>query len=260
MTAPLRQLARSSLLALACISFGCDARKPMTGASPARGTSAAPALLRAAELGAATLSAAPPGSWAEYTTLNASQQLTLRFALVSREGGLNAVEYGLVRAAGNQAASQAEADVVMRAVFAPHDSVSARPQSLVAQLAGREPMEQRITDESLISLVPATDNAERLNDAEPLQTAAGKFVTQHVRCRAADGSFDEYWLSEAARPVGLVQLLQVSKDGQRTETVLTGMGTGAVSRIVAKARPNDDATFAREMVASVRELAIAQQP
>lgn len=174
------------------------------------------------------------GLWVEYLVLlhDRREAWHLRLAVTGREGDAWWVEMTVAQARGGEA--------VARMLVRQGEGVGlgGRLLRLVVQAEGQIPLELPLEEASgTLPDLDAGEGASALVGSEQVRVRAGTFEARHYR-RGAGRSARDAWISDRVPLWGLVRF-----HGPHAEMALTGMGTGAVSRITGDPVPFDPSTL-----------------
>jgi hypothetical protein len=194
---------------------------------------------------ATDLSKVSVGSWAKYNmAMGTMPPMSMKMALVTRTAAGNtlemSVEGGLAARAGI---------VVTQMTLAPGSQGSV--QKLVLQVGANDPMVMPV--EGAQSHQFAKPDPKNLVKEETIKVAAGSYKTKHYHDKTPQGDTVDFWVAESAAPIGLVKIEMTQKSNPMIngpiKMELTAVGKDAKSIVTKPAKPFDQATLMKEMMA-----------
>jgi len=208
---------------------------------------------------AVDLGKVPLGTQAEYaTTMGALPPMNMRLALVARTpAGLATLE---TTAEGGMMAMAGGKVVVDSVLDTDHGKGDPSVKKLIMQIGTNDPME-------MPSQVAHGDQFRRpdpktLVGEETVKVKAGSFKTKHYRDKTPVGDKVDYWVSDAAPPLGLVKMQADTKNAAAAAGPAAGMvgsvtielvalGKGAKQVITKPAKPFDEAKFRQQLMSGM---------
>ena len=205
------------------------------------------------------LTKVPIGTQAEYaTTMGGLPPMNIKLALVARTpAGVATLE---TTAEGGMMAMAGGKVVVDSVLDTDHGKGDPSVKKLVMQIGSNDPME-------MPSQVAHGDQFKRpdpktLVGEETVKVKAGSFKTKHYRDKTSAGDKVDYWVSEAAPPLGLVKMQADTKNAAAAAgpaagmvgsvTIeLVGLSKGAKQLITKPAKPFDEAKLRQQVMSGM---------
>jgi hypothetical protein len=195
---------------------------------------------------AVDLGKVPIGSSAEYSvTVGSMAPMTMKMGLVGRGAGGNTIETLI------EGGIAAKVGKMVTQMTLPTGS-GGKVQKMVMQVGSNDPMEMPI--EGAQSQQFAKPDPKTLVKEETVKVAAGSFKTKHYHDKTPQGDTVDFWVTEKVLPIGLVKMEATQKNnpmiGGPIKMELTGTGKDAKSSITKPAKPFDQQTFMKQMMAA----------
>ena len=197
----------------------------------------------------------PVGSWGDYLLITGTMRpLRQRISLVGKAGNGYELE---VAVAGGPVPST----IVTRVELNVAAGAGQRVKRAVMKAGARLPMEIPGSSDLVAGQFPPIDPKGYLSTQE-IEVPAGRFKAKLYRTVAAGGVKTDTWVSEEARPLGVVKVEITFPRAGAAKAILklVAQGTGAKGTVLKPVRVFDENKLAGEMMADMKKAAAAARP